>query len=152
MKPLLVGQAPGQHIVDPDTALGGRSGARLASLCGLSIEDFLERFERVNLVDYFPGKAGKGDAFPLDIGMRKADEIMADPANSGRHIVVMGGAAMMLFRLTGPSLTFAPHAGALYAWCPHPSGVNRWWNDSDNKIRARKFWTQLAHDAASTLR
>lgn len=150
MKPLIIGQAPGQHASDPDFPLAGRCGAKLADLCGLTLKAYLERFDRVNLVDEFPGKAGKGDAFPLEPARIKCREIMADPANAGRQIVVLGAGAVVLFGLTTPTLTFAPHADAFYAWCPHPSGANRWWNDPANRLRARYFWTGLAQSTSLT--
>ena len=65
VRPLLIGQAPGPRS-DPAEPLAGRCGARLAGLCGIGQDEFLRRFERVNLIDRFPGKASKGDRFPLD--------------------------------------------------------------------------------------
>lgn len=33
--------------------------------------------------------------------------------------------------------------GIEIAFCPHPSGLNRWWNDPDNKKKAKTFWKEL---------
>lgn len=148
MKPLIIGQAPGQHRAGPDITLGGRTGAKLADFCGLTVEDYLDRFDRINLVDHFPGKAGKGDRFPLEPARAKVSEILADPAHAGRSIVVLGAGAMVLFKLTWTCLEFREHAGARYAWCPHPSGIVRWWNDPRNRMAARRFWTALARSTS----
>lgn len=36
------------------------------------------------------------------------------------------------------------------AVCPHPSGVNTWWNDPYNVGGARSFWLRLTNDATAT--
>jgi hypothetical protein len=47
--------------------LTGASGRRLAAMCGLSHAAFLARFDRQNLLTYWPGEAPSGgDRFPLD--------------------------------------------------------------------------------------
>jgi uracil-DNA glycosylase len=62
-RPIIVGQAPGPNT-DPLEPLSGRSGARLAELCGITHPEFLARFDRRNLLPKFPGRSGgKGDAW-----------------------------------------------------------------------------------------
>ena len=34
------------------------------------------------------------------------------------------------------------------AVCPHPSGINRWWNYKNNVAMAQWFWVELATEAA----
>lgn len=34
--------------------------------------------------------------------------------------------------------------GETYAVLPHPSGVNRWWNEEENVARARDFLREAA--------
>ena len=75
MRVLLIGQAP-SRMSDPAEPLSGPCGGRLADLCGLSLPDFLARFDRVNLIDRFPGKAAKGDLFPVDRARRKVIDLL----------------------------------------------------------------------------
>lgn len=44
---------------------------------------------------------------------------------------------------------FARHRRGRAWWCvfPHPSGVNRWWNDPDNTRRAERYLRRLWEEA-----
>lgn len=151
MIPLLIGQAPGPRT-DPDVPLSGRCGARLAELCGLSLDEFLASFRRVNLIERFPGKQSKGDRFPIDLARRGAIELLMTGVFTGAKVVLLGDNVARAFGWTPGNfspLRFYPcgvtHHGI--AVCPHPSGVNRWWNNQRNVYRARGFWSLLASEA-----
>ena len=138
MKVVIIGQAP-SRVSDPREPLSGRSGARLAALCGITLPEFLDRFDRRNLLDAWPGKAGKGDVF---VGRGEA-RLLADglrAALAGRPIVLLGANLAAAFRSTEPAFRFSP---SRIAWSPHPSGISRWWNDPANEERARRFWRSL---------
>lgn len=140
---LIIGQAP-SRTSDPSEPLSGNSGRRLAALCELSHEDFLRRFERINLSNEWLGKAGKGDVV---LTPREAREIAGRlrSAAVGRRIVLLGRSVATAFEVpTKPILTFRLYHDAVHAVCPHPSGVNRWWNLPGCEERARRFWTHLA--------
>lgn len=143
-RPLIIGQAPGRcRPGDPGEPLAGRSGGRLASLCGLPLPEFLARFERDNLLTEFPGKAGKGDRFTSPREARRLAERFR-PVVEGRRVVVLGFSTAAAFQITHRALVFAPYWGGLFAFSPHPSGVSLWWNDPANAARARAFWSALA--------
>ena len=74
MKPLLIGEASN---LPSGEVFGGRSGERLALLCGMTLERFLESFERVNLLDRWPGRSGgaKGHLFDREEARRSADRL-----------------------------------------------------------------------------
>jgi uracil-DNA glycosylase len=150
VKHLIVGQAPsrGRDGLEP---LSGRSGRRLADLCGLTLEAFLARFDRVNLLAEWPGSAGaKGDAFPIDEA-RAAAESLAEVVAARDRIVLLGWNVARAFRFAGDVDGWFDW-GRLSRDCgevvvaPHPSGVNLWWNDPANVARARAFWRALAAD------
>lgn len=146
MKPLIIGQAP-SRLSDPVEPLSGRSGRRLADLCGLSMEAFLDAFERRNLVNEWPGPAdGDGDAFVTAGEARRLAQSFR-PVVRGRRVVILGFSLAAGFGLTHPAMTFAPHWEGEFAFCPHPSGVSRWWNDRGNEDRARAFWASVAASA-----
>lgn len=141
-KVIIIGQAP-SRLSDAAEPLSGRSGERLARLCGLDLATFLVRFERLNVAENWPGKAGKGDRY---FGAREARRAADDLRSllAGRSVVVLGSANAAAFRLTVPAFRFQQVGEARIAWSPHPSGVNLWWNDPANEDRARRFWRQLA--------
>lgn len=148
MKPLLIGQAPGPATV-PGLPLSGRSGARLAALCGLDPDGFQIAFDRVNLIRRFPGKIGKGDAFPLAIARRRA--LALARTFPGRTVVLLGGNVSSAF-LLAPAPLFRWRRGALgaarLAIAPHPSGISRWWNEPENVAAAARFFRRLARESA----
>lgn len=178
-KPLIVGQAPSRKAGQ----FRGRSGRRLAALLGVEHEKLEVLFDVVNLIPHFPGKDGKGDAFPMNEARDAAKDL--DVWNRpfvllvGKQVARACGVArpryfeLLVFQRafavgkgtfkgqTGnqsparPSPTIPAQqqgkmnlgegAGCLSienvpAFCiPHPSGVNRWWNDPENRERAEAF-------------
>jgi len=145
MKPMIIGQAP-SRTSDPGEPLSGNSGRRLADLCGIEFAVFLETFERKNLVDSYPGAAAKGD---LVVDRVSARELAGRfrPMVTGRRVVILGLSTAAAFELTHRAFLFAPHWNGQFAFSPHPSGVNLWWNDAENEKRARAFFSELAREA-----
>lgn len=110
-RPLLIGQSPGPRS-DPSEPLSGASGRRLAALCGLGLDEFLALFERANVIPDFPGKLGKGDAFPLALARPLARDLM--PRCAGRPVVLLGNhvAAAFGWRADWLRWSVAPPAAA----------------------------------------
>lgn len=141
MRTVVVGQAS-SRTSDPAEPLSGRSGQRLAELCGVTMPEFLERFERINLLVGWQGKSGKGDRFdPAEAPERVAKTM---EYLRGRNVVVLGAINATSLGVLWPKLSFRPFNAGNFAWCPHPSGINVWWNDRVNVAEARRFWTVTA--------
>lgn len=144
MKPLVIGQAPSRGR-DGEPPLSGRSGARLANLAGISLEEFLGQTDRVNLIERWPGRSGKkGDRFPAAEARARFHVIL--PMCSGHRVVLLGSHVAEAFRFYGRPFCWARSLTPVYAdwaFCPHPSGVNLWWNDPDNVRAASEFWRNL---------
>lgn len=126
MKPLLVGEAPGPRTNGQPFGQDGASGRRLARLAGVA--DLAEVFECVNLLDQWPGASGKASAFPLAEAMRAAARILG--SHPPEQLVVCAGLRVWAaFDLPGTApVSLLERDGRRYALIPHPSGVNRWWN------------------------
>lgn len=127
---LLIGQAPNSKDDGCSPCLG-RFMHTLCEAAGIERHEYLERCERRNLLSHFPGKDGKGDAFPLGDA-----RIAAESMNiRGRTVVLFGRNVAKAFGSALPFLGFAEHREAAMYLFPHPSGLNRWWNDAGN-VRA----------------
>lgn len=135
MKTLLVGQAPSRTSVEP---FDGRSGARLASLCGMTHLAFLDHFDRINLIKAYPGKAGAGDAFPMPEARAAAAAI--SEVISGRRVILLGSEVGLAFRLRALLFQETLVGTNIFVIAPHPSGLSRWWNEAPNWEAARVFW------------
>jgi hypothetical protein len=141
MKPLLIGQAPSRKG-DPAKPLSRDPlASRLAHLCGLTKEEYLDAFERVNILDAWPGKCGKGDAFPLAETRRNAALITADIRNE--RVVLLGKSVARSFGIKANVLKWFRFGAGRAIVLPHPSGVNRWYNDENNVIAARRIMRRL---------
>ena len=139
---VIIGQAP-SRLSDPREPLSGNSGRRLAALSGLTTAEFLDRFERRNLLDAWPGKAGKGDKF-AGAGEARA---LAESLRAGlatRRVVLLGTGVARAFGFPGEPFLFGEHWEGSFAMVPHPSGTNRWWNDRERVAQAQRFWSNLA--------
>jgi len=128
-KVIIVGLAPGKSS---DEALHprGMTGKRLADLCGLSDDEYLDRFTLMNLHP----KADSGR------DQEAAKNIL--PVLRGRRVVCLGrrvsdslGTEMFKWGVS--------RGGFVGSSMPHPSGLNRWWNNPRNVTRARKFARSL---------
>ena len=132
---LLVGQAPSS---DGATAFQGRSGRHFCAVAGIDAATFAVRFTCVNLFDTFPGKAGKGDAFPLALAMECATRVSLSPVT-----LLAGGHVTRAFRLVPTYFAWQSLRGCAVAVIPHPSRVNRWWNDPRNVELCHRFLRDL---------
>ena len=138
-KMLIIGQAPGgsDDISDKKRVFEGTPGRRLAGLCGLTLDEFLAAFDTINVLERFPGKQGKGDAFPIKEARLCAAEINTEKYDlillAGKNVAAAFGwvdAQYMEWR-------------ERFVVIPHPSGVNRWWNDPRNMGSMRRFMQSL---------
>ena len=144
MRPLIVAQAPSSRS-DPSEPLAGASGRRLAALCGLELDDFLARFERVNLLPRYPGRAAKGDRW--DHVRARLVACSMTPRLRRRRTVLLGWNVAHAFHMLDREwFEWADEIGdgALVAVAPHPSGISHFWNDHRNVRRACWFWHLLA--------
>lgn len=148
MKVLLVGQAP-SRTSDPERPFSsaGRSGRRLIELSGLSEAEFFRRVVAVNVIKEWPGWSGpgRGDHFPVAPilpgffnDLRGAERVIL--AGRGVAVRLLGRRALRLPYLAWEVSELCWDGEHLpHAILPHPSGVNRWWNDPSNVGSARRF-------------
>lgn len=148
MKPLIIGQAPARGN-DNKPPFSGLSGRRLAQLLDLGDNgDVLqEYFELVNLIPNWPGKTGKGDSFDMRLAKRHATQLTHElRCQPTRKILFMGKKVRRAMGVNGSWeylewMPFLKHQAACF---PHPSGVNRWWNDTLQREAAQEFLREVA--------
>lgn len=146
---VLLGRAPGTHPrYEPRYALYpvpvGCTGYRLWEMTGLPTSQYI-KLDRRNLLDYWPGRQGQGDKFPVRAA-REAAEAMT-PTLAGKRVLMMGKGVAQAFGIEDPPLlrwatritNLVPRCSFRWAVLPHPSGRNRWYNDEENRARAEAF-------------
>ena len=147
-KSLLVGQAPSRNGGYGEKALdAGRStsaSGRLLKLMDITRDEYLDRFSRINLIDYWPGslKSGKGDKFPMRDGRMAAHRLLQQ--GSGYHILCIGKKVGKCFNMEDcyvwkDYIQCFPFTTNRVAMIPHTSGLNRYWNDPVNVQQAQSF-------------
>lgn len=145
MKPLIVGEAPAR-TGDPMRPLEGPCGIKLAEVFGITYDEYLETFSRLNVLHEWPGRGGKGDDFP-----------MAQARECARQIVIEKRTTFLLGKRVAQAFGFRPQARFLSGYffpeqewrimiIPHPSGINIWWNDPANVRRAKKQARRFLED------
>lgn len=128
---LIIGQAP-SRTSDPDEPLTGRSGRRLADLLGVAFDVVLTS-ERRNLNHKWTQKNGR-DGFDGREAADTAERIMSE--DGPKRVVILGAKVAGAFGLTWKPLHSERAFGRSFLMIPHPSGLNRWWNDSKNRRSA----------------
>ncbi|MDE2096153.1 MAG: hypothetical protein KGL39_02835 [Patescibacteria group bacterium] len=116
-------------------AVTGAVGRRLAWLMGVQFpRPFINQFNRQNLNARWNGKNGKGDSFDAVEGCTAALKMMDEMR--GKKVVLLGLAVAKCFGVVGEWLATAEHSGVNFLVLPHPSGINRWWNEGGNERAA----------------
>ncbi len=167
-RPLIIGQAPGPNT-DPELPLfpvpSGSAGGRLQSLMGLTRGQYLKRFDRVNLLPFFPGKCKRDDKFPMTPAKLAARAIR--PLLAGRTVVLLGRNVANAFLLDLPFHEWTDLQArrrnkllqmegvecdgvARLAIVPHTSGRSHWYNKEENKRAAVEFWRVLLDNMQDT--
>lgn len=141
MKPLLIGEAPSKNEVT-ERPLEGRIGKRLAACCNLTLEDFLRYFDRVNLLHVRQDSKEKGFEFDAKAAAAEACRLRKEWP-SGRTVILLGRRVAEAFGVPQtPYFERRIHDHDFYV-VPHPSGLNRWYNDPTNMINMNEFMTGL---------
>lgn len=114
----------------------GSTGYRLWKMLpeGTTRAQYIAAFDRMNLL-----RARRWDA----AAAREAGEVLL-PSLAGRVVVVFGTEVRKAlgFRQAEP-LSFHEDDQLRWVAFPHPSGLNRWFNDPDNYARACSLFEQL---------
>lgn len=129
---------------------GGQTGRRLAELCGVPYEVLIECARFVNLLGRWPGRArsGTGDAWQPQAARRYAREVVWPLVTERDIVVLLGRKVADAMAVEGEPCGLVVEAGRPWlVTLPHPSGVNRWWNDPQHRRQAVALMQLVAHSA-----
>lgn len=108
--------------------------------------EFAMKTLHVNVLGAYPGRAGKGAAFPLELA-RPATDRFEEFLKHRDHIELMllaGGRVAKAFDIKDVEYFKGTNwRGFATVVVPHPSGVSTWWNGAGNRTRAKKFMEGL---------
>lgn len=144
---LLVGEAPNDRGGAP---LRERIGDVLLASSGLSAMAFDRVFARTNVFERYPGRLGKGAAFPIKHAQIRATQLRRRCRS--RVVVLLGKRTARAFGITVKYFDEARIGQCRAFVVPHPSGINRWWNDVNNRARFATFMKEQAHMAKKALK
>lgn len=155
-RPVFIGQAPSRYG-DPTKPLTGSPGRKLAAFASMTPMEFYLSTVRTNLLSRYVGASGNGDAFPMIDARRGAIKMVA--GLDGRVVVFVGRRVAEAFGcgeewFDWEEGRFSISIGDLMvkyrrAVMPHPSGRNRFWNDSRNVQEAHSFMSELMRNESS---
>lgn len=106
----------------------------------------LKKLPRVNVLDEWPGPQGKGSAFPVHLA-REAAKKLWESVPLERPFLILSIRAAGAFGIRRsqmvPLAEWFEFKGRQVAVIPHPSGIVTWWNDLENRAKARRFMEDL---------
>lgn len=166
MRYLLIGEAPardplktGLQVTLALRASGIlRPRAEIGSALSRLDEDllsFIAATTHVNVLDAWPGRDGRGSAFPLRAARKAACRLGQSDLVGAHDLVLLAGTRVreaMSISSKVPHFTPAASPFILTRFVltiPHPSGLCRWWNERHHRERAREFLRQLGRMAGS---
>jgi hypothetical protein len=132
MNTVIVGIDPGVNGREPLSLTGG-SGRRLAELIGVSDDEYVDRFDRINL---HPIEGSDYDSLAgANLG----------PILRGRRVVVLGRrvANALGIRYRNWFEWDVDPRGFVFAVSPRLIGLSRWWNEPANRSVAESFYRGL---------
>lgn len=139
---IVIGQAPGRGPgqIYGNTAKG--TWKHLSDMFGIPYENLDSVIGRFNLCPRYTGKNGKGDAFDLNLGKVLAGVITCYLLNRRRPVTVilLGRNVAKCFGVKSDFAKLQTYGDKVkVAVIPHPSMVNRFWNDERNVKKIQRF-------------
>lgn len=148
-RPMLIGMnnplsSDPEHALypHPPGCTGNRIFRMLAGeIPGITEDQYLERFDRRNLIG--------GRAWPVGVGAKQhhrlaAQSFLKELEGSERRVVLLGRDVQAAFDVRLPPLSYERARAGWWVIClPHPSGLNRWYNEGSNEREAARLLARL---------
>jgi hypothetical protein len=96
---------------------------------GLTRSQFIREFDKINLINQFPGKleGGKGDRFPVSEAREAAEKLREEL--TGRRVLFLGRKVAAAFGYSSTPFFSWYHDRFDFSVLPHPSGCSTAYND-----------------------
>lgn len=135
MKILGVGEAPGPR---PSEVSLREFEARIPGI---------SRMEIAKVFDEWPGRDGKGSAFPMKEARVRAAAIWKEHSLE-RPFLFIGRRCSRAFGLSAdtPFCSWMQFHGRRIAIVPHPSGVVTWWQNAVNLLTVERFMEAIKEE------
>jgi hypothetical protein len=104
----------------------------------MTFEDFLTHFERVNLLQVRQDTKEKGFEFDRAAAII-AGRILVERVKPGQIVLLLGKRVADAIGVVNDYFMPCVVNNVEFYVLPHPSGVNRWWNNPDNLKQACAF-------------
>jgi uracil-DNA glycosylase len=150
VRPLLIGEAPGRSTPPGWPAFFGRDrSARVLWQLGFRVSRAADRpgnVDAMNLIDFYPGaKWPTEHARTCAHGLMHSLQARSRVVLVGRQVARAFGAleSWDWFEWFWLHADHEERTGPRFAIMPHPSGLNRWWNDPRHMRQARTFVDKL---------
>lgn len=120
----------------------------------LTLDNFLALFDRANLFNRYMGRHDrfKGDKFPMQEACMNAHNLVNNNSlYRYKRIVILGrNVAKAMGCPKREYLEWFDYGSDMpqVAVMPHPSGLNRWWNDPRNTETAKQFLLELRDEVS----
>lgn len=146
MKIVIIGEGPSR--TNDGSATGkqgpfdGPAGIRISSLMEVSLQEFLDAFDRRNLYS----------THMRDEMWNKHDARIIAQSNESlalKTVILLGRKVQKAF-FPDEAISFfewIDHKGGKWVIAPHPSGRNRYWNDAESVNAAAEFWADVGRRA-----
>lgn len=135
----IIGEAPSKNSDWRYPLAGGHTGRKIEKLLGLSFRAYLKHYRRFDLIKFYPGTK-----WPKENAAANA-RLIHNLHEPGAHLVLLGRKVAEAFGVS--DLDFCEKGerdGVTYWVSPHPSGLNRWWQDPANKALGLAFWSSIS--------
>ena len=135
---LLVGEAPKACGCAP---LRGRVGNALIVASGLSRAEFDRVFVRTNVFTVPQQSHGKGASFPMTAA--RVEAVRLQRRCRARVVVLLGKRVASAFGIDPTYFEKSKIHSCDVFVVPHPSGINRWFNEANNRVRFSRFMRSI---------
>lgn len=164
MRKILVGQQPGGYndqirdefiqiderliktrTIAPEPLWAGKAGStgrRLAMLCNMEVDVYHKTFARFNILPISGGTSFRVNKYAKEMGRYLKKQFQPEDmvVCLGLDVVECIGV-----ELEEPFTFYPTESGVFYAYIPHPSGLNHWYNERENWSQAQDFMTAFAY-------
>jgi hypothetical protein len=148
-KIIVIGQAPGKGPGQIGDKISRGTWKHLSELFGVPYEHLDSIVGRFNLCPKYIGKNEKGDAFDKKLGDEVAEKICLylwkrkDPLD----VIFLGRNVAKCFKANWDFALRFPITDKLkFSIIPHPSMVNRFWNEKKNVNKIKKFLKKIIEE------